>query len=622
MSTPRDLVLWLLEQGYETEYFKLSVADQAEWRETAVLEADRLKTMVDINLYQEYLSRLDGLGVKIKPDLLDQKISRNKKSEVQSTENSEVQKMPADALQNDATFELKRAIDFRNKGEYEESLKVLDLVIKSGCKSDLVDDNYARALVKLCRIPEALAIWQKLVNSDIQRVKENSIKFLEKFLQEFQEELNKICGQDSWKVIYLNNQCNTFEELEMFVLKESIELRNAGHPEVSLLLIQRARQLGFQSSMLSDNQARALVSLKRLREAIDVWGELIDSPNENVSNNAKKMMAKFDAIAAGSIKKRVDHVASELNVELNNLNALESISLPALELCLLKDVVSVRNAGNNEASLRIIDCAIAAGAKRDERLLDNRARALNSLNRFPEAISVWNELQKSDDEDVRDRSKQFADDATTKFLYSIQQILVPLCENHGWKIENLSSDCVSFKDLKQLVLQEAIAARQAGKAEFSYQLIEKCFELGLGSPRLKDNQARALINLKRVPEAVSIWRELLNSKTKSGFNQQIHKMLNEYGLIAERTVVREKCSEYVANGDMNAAREIVINAIINDPDWEESMDLLKDIIKIEANENTDQFMQDRDLKDHRLDLQSYELLLNYLEKRVEESVLA
>ena len=73
MSTPRDLVLWLLEQGYETEYFKLSMADQAEWNEAAVLEADRLKTMVDINLYQEYLSRLDSLGVKIKPDLLENK---------------------------------------------------------------------------------------------------------------------------------------------------------------------------------------------------------------------------------------------------------------------------------------------------------------------------------------------------------------------------------------------------------------------------------------------------------------------------------------------------------------------------------------------------------------------
>mgnify|MGYP006254592851 CR=1 FL=1 len=168
MSTPRDLVLWLLEQGYETEHFKLSVADQAEWHETAVLEADRLKTMVDVNLYQEYLSRLDGLGVKIKPDLLDQKVSRNKKYKVQPIENSEVHQLSGDALQNDATLELKRAINLRNKGEYEESLKVLGPVMKSGCKSDLVDDNYARALVKLRRIPEALAIWQKLINSDIQ----------------------------------------------------------------------------------------------------------------------------------------------------------------------------------------------------------------------------------------------------------------------------------------------------------------------------------------------------------------------------------------------------------------------------------------------------------------------
>ena len=622
MSTPRDLVLWLLEQGYETEYFKLSMADQSEWHETAVLEADRLKTMVDINLYQEYLSRLDSLGVKIKPNLLEKKISRTENSEVQPPENSEIQKMSTDAVQNDATLELKRAIDLRNKGEYEESLNVLDLVIKSGCKSDLIEDNYARALVKLRRIPEALVIWQRLVNSDIQRVKENSKKFVEKFLLEFQEKLNKICDQNSWKAIYLKNQCNKFEELETFVLKESIELRNAGHSEVSLLLIQSARQLGFQSSMLSDNQARALVALKRLPEAVDIWGELIDSPNENVSNNAKKMMAKFDAIAASSIRKRVDNVASALSVELNNLNSLENNSLSEVELCLLKDVVSIRNGGNDQASLEIIDCALSAGAKRDERLLDNRARALNSLKRFPEAISVWNELQRSDDQDVRDRSKQFADNATTKLLQSIPQVLIPLCENYGWKVQNLSSECVSLKDLNKLVLQEAIAARQAGKAEFSYQLIDKCLELGLGTPRLKDNQARALINLKRVPEAVLIWRELLNPATKSGFDQQIHKMLDEYGLIADRTVVGEKCSEYVANGDINAAKEVAINAIISDPEWHESMDLLKDIIKIEANENTDQPSQNHDLKGHQLDLQSYELLLNYLEKRVEESVRA
>ena len=41
-----------------------------------------------------------------------------------------------------------------------------------------------------------------------------------------------------------------------------------------------------------------------------------------------------------------------------------------------------------------------------------------------------------------------------------------------------------------------------------------------------------------VPEAISIWRELLNSTTKSGIVQQIHMILDEYGLIADRTVVR------------------------------------------------------------------------------------
>ena len=105
MSTPRDLVLWLLEQGYETKYFKLSLADQTEWHETAVLEAERLKSMVDINLYQEYLSRLDGLGVKIKLDALE-----NKRSQPQQTS--------INSFQIDLNLVLKRAIELRNKGEH------------------------------------------------------------------------------------------------------------------------------------------------------------------------------------------------------------------------------------------------------------------------------------------------------------------------------------------------------------------------------------------------------------------------------------------------------------------------------------------------------------------------
>lgn len=91
-------------------------------------------------------------------------------------------------------------------------------------------------------------------------------------------------------------------------------------------------------------------------------------------------------------------------------------------------------------------------------------------------------------------------------------------------------------------MQEAISARKSGQAEFSFRLIEKSSKLGLTSSRRKDNQARALINLKRVPEAVLIWRELLNSAENTGFKQQIQKMLDQYGLIADRTCIAEQCS--------------------------------------------------------------------------------
>ena len=621
MSTPRDLVLWLLEHGYETEYFKLSVADQAEWHDAAVLEADRLKTVAEEDVYQEYLSRLNGLGVKITIDSNKHNISRKRLPESDFLGECQAQKVSTDSRQNDLTLELKRSIDLRDKGEYEESLKVLNLANESGLKSDLIDDNRARALVKLRRIPEALAIWKELINSDNQRVKDNSRKFMDKFIQDFRDKLTKVCVQNSWEVVWLKDQCNNFEELEKFVLKEVIELRNAGNPELSLRLIERAQQLGFQSSMLIDNKARAFVALKRLPDAVDAWSELLNGSDENISNNAKKMIDKFDALAANSIKIKVNNVASEFNVELMSLNAAENLSLSELENSLLKDIIAVRESGNDEASLKIIDSAISAGVKRNERLLDNRARALNNLNRFTDAIGIWRELQKSDNESIREKSRQFADNATQRHLQYIHGILVSLCRDKDWKIQKLLSKYANLKDLKKLILQEAIAARQSGHPEFSIQLIEKSFELGLSSPRLKDNQARALINLQRLPEAVSIWREMLNSMETSGFDQQIHRMLDEYGLLADRICIAERCSEYAVNGDIDAAKNIAINAFLEDPEWDQSINLLKDILKIELGEAKSPSLLDRELENQQLDLQSYALLVNHMERCLDESVL-
>ena len=515
---------------------------------------------------------------------------------------------------------LKRAIDLRHKGEHEESLNVLSSVIESGYKSDLIDDNYARALVQLGRIPEALSIWEKLVDSDVQRVKESSRQFIEKFLQKLQDELIDVCTKNSCDVVHLKTICSDFKEFEMFVLKEVIELRSAGNPEISLLLIQKAQQLGFQSSMLIDNKARALVSLNQLREAIIVWDELVDSPDENVSNSAKKMISKFNVIAAKSIIDNVNTAASELNIELVNMNKLENISLSELEICLLKDVVAIRDGGNDEASLRIIDSAILAGAQREECLLDNRARALHNLNRFPEAISIWNELQGSNNQDIRKKSKRFADSATEKYLQSIQKAVVVLYNDYGVNIQSLFDKCITLDDFEKLMLQEAVSARQSGRVEFSFQLIQQISELGFTSPRLRDNQARALINLKRVPEAVLIWRELLNTEQNSEFQQQIQKMLDKYGVLSDRLCIIEKCSELAANGDNDTAKIIAVNAIIDDPDWDEPRNLLVDILKIEARDVVGRPSLNSDLENHRLDLELCELIISNIEKRMEESV--
>ena len=194
------------------------------------------------------------------------------------------------------------------------------------------------------------------------------------------------------------------------------------------------------------------------------------------------MTAKFDEVIVNSIKEKVGNVASELSVELSNLNASSNICLSELEVCLLKDVIALRDGGNNEASLRITDCALSTGANRDERLLDNRARALSNLNRLPEAITVWRDLQGSDNKDLRNKSKQFADNATEKYFQCVRKGLVGVCSDYGLNIQIPSNECESLKDFEKLILQEAISARSLVKQSFHFDSLRKALSWVLLPP--------------------------------------------------------------------------------------------------------------------------------------------
>ena len=71
----------------------------------------------------------------------------------------------------------------------------------------------------------------------------------------------------------------------------------------------------------------------------------------------------------------------------------------------LREVIALRQAGDVQASLALVDRSLAEGMSSNY-LLDNRARALAQLNRENEAIQIWEVLSECGDLELQEKSKR------------------------------------------------------------------------------------------------------------------------------------------------------------------------------------------------------------------------
>ena len=146
----------------------------------------------------------------------------------------------------------------------------------------------------------------------------------------------------------------------------------------------------------------------------------------------------------------------------------------------LEEAIRLRESGQAEQSLALLERAEAQGL-RSPWLRDNRARALLALERVAEACEVWREL---------------ADDGADMKVSAIATEMLELIQ--------LKQE----KQRQQEVLEEAIRLRESGQAEQSLALLERAESDGLDDGWLRDNRARALVELQRHEEAARVWAEL------------------------------------------------------------------------------------------------------------------
>ena len=266
---------------------------------------------------------------------------------------------------------LEEAIRLRESGQSELSLALLDRAQAEGFQSPWLLDNRARALLALDRVTEACDLWRQLADSAADKNASASAK-------------------EMLALIQLKQQKQHQQE----VLEEAIRLRESGHAERSLALLERAESDGLDDGWLRDNRARALVELQRHQEAALIWAELEKAEDPTLRNVAKENLQTLALeVEIGRLHHEVQAVAKQFSWNLVRLGP-ELTRVSAFEYALLEEAKLAREKGSAAVSLALMDWALSAGFQ-SPWLEDNRARALVALDRVVEACDLWRNIRAS-----------------------------------------------------------------------------------------------------------------------------------------------------------------------------------------------------------------------------------
>ncbi|MFY8150434.1 MAG: hypothetical protein ACOVNL_14610 [Prochlorococcaceae cyanobacterium] len=419
-----------------------------------------------------------------------------------------------------------------------------------------------------------------------------------------------------WTPKRLRTGLETREELEQLCLEEVIGLRDQEQPHLSLGLIDVAQGLGLQSPWLDDNRARALLLLGEEDSARSIWQALAGHSDPAVAAVAEEMGARGVAavvVVAGDPAPEAwrerEALITLLACSGHDAGRLQEgfHSREELEQACLEEAILLREEGNPGLSLNLITTAQELGFS-SPWLKDNQARALVVLNRKQEAFLIWEELSACPDEPCA----AMAADMLRLLRNSLLEPLWEECVRQGWMPRQLDSAPHEGGSPLESALREVIACREEGRPEVSLALVELCCRLGWTSSWLRDNQARALVHLNHVEEAVALWRDLATEQDPF-LRSLAAEMLQLYGTGVERVQGCRQAQVKLEAGESEAAKELLIQALLQDPDAREYRELLLRVIESQLPTAENDLLQ-RELTGPTLRLEMYRLLLETLEQ--------
>jgi len=393
----------------------------------------------------------------------------------------------------------------------------------------------------------------------------------------------------NWQPQQLSTSIGDDAELLLACLEEAINLRQAGCAQLSLQLIDQTFALGLNSPWLHDNRARALLELEQQTEALAIWLQLSKEADSHVAAMAVAMLLEHE---------NSSHIADPV-IGFGEITT--SVSLYSLE-----EAIRLRNEGQHQASLTFIDAALAAGES-DPWWLDNKARVLVELNNPIEALQLWEQLGAITDDDIGNEAREMLNIYSEKLLAA----LLNTCRQNSWQPLYLGAQDQS---IPLQLLEELAASREAGEIELSLKLIAEAKQLGFNSDWIKDNEARALVHLDRLQEAVGLWRDLENSSYAS-LVATAAEMLAFYGPKLGLRERQKQAEQLLEQGEAAAAEALLLSALLQDPDHQGYRQLLLRALEAQLGAG-DGDLLGSEIRKQELQLEGHARLLALVERRL------
>ena len=382
---------------------------------SAQLEAERAKSLAILNQHEQAIeiwreqASSNELKIKQKAEAEIRTYEQNHRLAVEllqslqtaiRSEMVEIKHLPETAPHQLSALEmpvLYESIELRNGNNELLSLKLLEICIEYGLRSDLIDDNRARALLKIGRKRDAIHIWQSLLSSINEETRDSAQRILTRLSQRLLTSLTKIITDNQQKIQHLPQQTpQDLSQLGFSILKEAITLRKEQQDQLSLQILELTTSEGFETDAINENKARALVNLKRSIEAVHLLEDLLASKKEKTQESAKKILKSLGQNLLEQTKK----ILSINGWQIRHLPENPPQLLAELEPALLKEAIALRKAKQEKLSLAILDLSIKSGLKTD-RIDDNKARALVNDEKYFEAVTIWNSLKDSQNAQIQ-----------------------------------------------------------------------------------------------------------------------------------------------------------------------------------------------------------------------------